>query len=75
MFFGQLRRMVGDRHNLGFTMSAKPKLKLTEYAPSEHDEQSIVIAWADELAQWKRFPELELLYAIPNGGYASPGDL
>jgi len=56
-------------------MSAKPKLKLTEYAPSEHDEQSIVIAWADELAQWKRFPELELLYAIPNGGYALAGDV
>jgi hypothetical protein len=56
-------------------MPAKRKLKLTEFVPTEHQEQSIVISWADELAQWKRFPELSLLYAIPNGGYALAGDV
>jgi hypothetical protein len=35
-------------------------------APSEHDEQCAVIAWAD--AMRSRWPELDLLYAIPNGG-------
>jgi hypothetical protein len=34
--------------------------------PSEHDEQCAVIAWAD--AMRSRYPELDLLYAIPNGG-------
>ncbi len=53
----------------------KAKFKLSEYAPSEHEEQAIVIAWADELAQWKRYPEMALLYAIPNGGYALAGDI
>jgi hypothetical protein len=34
--------------------------------PTEHEEQCAVIAWAD--AMRSRYPELDLLYAIPNGG-------
>ena len=51
------------------------KFKLTEApVPSEHDEQAMVIEWADSMAAWKKYPELSLLYAIPNGGYVLAGD-
>jgi len=33
---------------------------------SEHDEQAAVVAWAAYKAA--NYPDLELLYAIPNGG-------
>lgn len=35
--------------------------------PTEFDEQKWLLQWA-ELAQGK-YPELQMLYAIPNGGY------
>jgi hypothetical protein len=34
--------------------------------PSEHDEQATVVDWANH--HTGKYPELELLYAIPNGG-------
>lgn len=34
--------------------------------PSEHEEQVTVIQWAE--LQCNKYPELECLYAIPNGG-------
>lgn len=36
---------------------------------SEHDEQALVVAWADALAP--SVPELRMLFAIPNGGARS----
>lgn len=36
-------------------------------APEEHEEQAAVLAWADEHAG--RWPELGLLFHVPNGGY------
>ena len=46
---------------------ADRKLKLTEWAPSEHEEQSVVVEWAGEMVRWKKYPELAGLFAIPNG--------
>lgn len=39
-------------------------------APTEHDEQAALIAWAR--ANEERLPALQWLYAIPNGGYRHP---
>lgn len=39
-------------------------------APTEHAEQVAFFAWAD--AMTARWPELALLYAVPNGGYRHP---
>ena len=38
--------------------------------PTEHEEQSALFEWA----RWmeKRYPELKLLHAIPNGGHRTP---
>jgi hypothetical protein len=47
-----------------------PAYQLTEAAhpaPTEHEEQVALFAWA--AAQEEFFPELALLFAIPNGGY------
>ena len=38
-----------------------------EKAPLEHDEQVALFSWAKEYE--KQYPPLQLLYAIPNGGY------
>ena len=38
--------------------------------PSEHDEQCALFAWAD--ANVDRWPELALMFAIPNGGHRHP---
>lgn len=37
--------------------------------PNEHGEQSAVIEWA--LTRQNAYPELGLLYAVPNGGWRS----
>lgn len=34
----------------------------------EHLEQVQLMEWADHPDQWAKYPELELLHAIPNGG-------
>ena len=39
-------------------------------APHEHDEQAALFAWA--AANEGRYPELALLFAIPNGGHRHP---
>lgn len=39
--------------------------------PSEHGEQVVVIEWA--LTRQAAYPELWLLYAIPNGGQRAKG--
>jgi hypothetical protein len=39
--------------------------------PSEHQEQVAVIEWADRMVP--RYPELALLYAVPNGARTSIG--
>ena len=33
---------------------------------SEHDDQCALFQWADMMAQ--QYPELDLMFAIPNGG-------
>lgn len=38
-------------------------------ARHEHREQAAVVTWANEPEQLERWPELEYLYAIPNGGH------
>ena len=38
--------------------------------PTEDDEQAAVISWADFMQD--RWPELGLLFHIPNGGYRHP---
>lgn len=43
----------------------RAKKALTSFVPYESDEQKIVVKWAmDARIKW---PELELLYAVPNG--------
>lgn len=39
---------------------------------TEHDEQRTVIEWATAMSA--RWPELRLLYAIPNGGSRHPAE-
>jgi hypothetical protein len=39
-------------------------------APTEHDEQVALFAWATEQAA--HWPELAFMYAVPNGGYRHP---
>lgn len=56
--------------NGGKLPGRKPtKSKPVNTAPSEHVEQVALIAWANEEANLKRFPGLDLLYAQPNGGF------
>ena len=40
--------------------------RVTVYASSEHDEQKALMDWA--ALHMGRYPELALLFAIPNGG-------
>lgn len=50
----------------------KPKVKLPplrERCPTEHYEQCQVIKWADSKITRRTYPELEMLYAVPNGGH------
>jgi len=44
----------------------KAKAKLKAPAPAEHEEQRKIFEWAE----WSigRLPELEMLFAVPNGG-------
>jgi len=44
---------------------AKALGKKTKLLPTEADEQRTVMDWAGRV--YKRYPEVELLYAIPNG--------
>jgi len=44
-------------------MTQKRELQFRE--PSEHESQAAVVAWAKE--NESKWPELKLLYAIPNG--------
>ena len=45
---------------------ATPRLMPSQFEPSEHDEQCAVFNWATQ--RTRIFPQLRLLYAIPNGG-------
>lgn len=38
--------------------------------PTEHQEQASVVAWARSME--KQYPELTMLYAVPNGAHKSP---
>lgn len=53
---------------LGFPEPASPKRRPA--TRSEHDEQKALISWAR--ASEGRWPELALLYAVPNGGLRHP---
>lgn len=46
-------------------------MKPIKIIPSEHDEQVRVIMWSE--TQWRVWPELKWLFAIPNGGNRSKG--
>ncbi len=50
-------------------MPATPA-RVTVYASSEHDEQAALFKWAT--LHTGRYPELALLFAIPNGGKRDP---
>lgn len=39
---------------------------------SEHQEQCALIAWAKHTLTLRQYPELELLFAVPNGGKRDP---
>lgn len=43
---------------------------MADWCASEHDEQSALVQWAAALCS--RYPELSLLYAVPNGGDRHP---
>lgn len=43
---------------------------MTTAIPTEEQEQATLFQWAN--ANRHTFPELALLYAVPNGGYRSP---
>jgi hypothetical protein len=49
----------------------KKKFKLTAPIPTEADEQIRLVTWCRFHAP--RFPDLKLLYAVPNGAIAGPG--
>lgn len=38
----------------------------------EHEQQRALFAWVDDEATIRRYPELGLYFAIPNGGHRSP---
>jgi hypothetical protein len=44
----------------------RAKRKRTTLVPSEHDEQVALFQWAELMKH--QLPELEMMYAIPNGG-------
>lgn len=44
-----------------------PAMKSAFPAPTEHDEQVALFQWAE--ANEAQYPELALLFAVPNGGY------
>ena len=51
-------------------LNMKNKITMKEYkerALTEHEEQKKVMAWVDEMTP--HFPELGLLFAVPNGGF------
>ena len=50
----------------------EPQAKDPDAILTEHEEQCLVIAWAD--AHVDRWPELAMLYAIPNGGGRSKAE-
>jgi hypothetical protein len=43
----------------------KPKFKLKSFVPTEGDEQAALFDWAQAMSL--RWPQLRLMYAIPNG--------
>jgi hypothetical protein len=52
---------------IGFGMDRVPQYKDGEnMIPTEHESQCALFEWAGR--QERRFPELRLMYAIPNGG-------
>lgn len=44
--------------------------RITVYGSSEHDEQKALMDWA--ALHQARYPELALLFAVPNGGKRDP---
>jgi hypothetical protein len=57
------------RNNPDIQGAALPKPR-KGHAPDEHEEQAAVVQWAQE--NEGRWPELRLLFAVPNGGYRDP---
>lgn len=43
------------------------KLRLSPFTPKEHDEQALIISFAEQMVRFGKFPELAGLYAVPNG--------
>lgn len=50
-------------------MAKHQSLSQKKRYPTEHEEQVSLFKWADQLSE--DYPELKLLYAIPNGAYKS----
>jgi len=65
---------LAELRNAGALGGAAPAYRLTEAkhaaAPTEHDEQCALFAWADTAQA--QHPELVMLYAVPNGGARHP---
>jgi hypothetical protein len=62
---------LAELRNTGALGGAAPAYRLTPAsAPTEHDEQAALFAWADEVEPMR--PELGMMFAIPNGGARHP---
>ena len=63
---------VRDQVN-GVTLGANSPLRASRRKPRELElvEQRKVIQWADDFAQRAKWPELERLFHVPNGGHRS----
>jgi hypothetical protein len=44
-----------------------PKRVLVALDPKEHDHQTKVFRWAEQMVQLNQFPELAFMFAVPNG--------
>ena len=62
-----MERDEGTREAMGHARTAA---RVTVYASSEHDEQVALFHWA--AFHIGRYPELALLFAVPNGGKRDP---
>jgi hypothetical protein len=68
----ELAKLLSERPDLAAINPdvSQPVTCVTVPGATEHDEQAAVIAWAR--ANEDVYPELRLLYAVPNGEYRHP---
>jgi hypothetical protein len=71
----RLERDIGLMSPAAFAKDRTAKAQRTRLRalvdmPSEHDEQVALFRWRDE--NLGRFPDLVMMYAVPNGGHRHP---